>query len=367
VRIEPYLRLAGWSALVIALVAGGVFIGARIWPRVVMVEQRVVAPANGTAVPANGTDAVSDLVERTCPAVVAIAQGASLDPDAAQSGAPASNAIAAAARSQRDAAPGTTGFFISPDGYLVTSAGAIAGQGSLRVLLNDGRSFDATRTGQDMLSGLALLKVDATGLPFLQFADSRFPKVGDRGIALASPNGRGCLAEAGMISVDFVAEQASLWSYIRARPALEPSFAGAPFLNSDGKVVGVAALVQRAADTAAGSPLLPAGTVARITSALMRNENPGANRFGIVADDLLPELAERLGADRQRGAVVSLIRDGSPAALSGLKAGDVILAASDVPISGASELARALDTSDRQISLNILRRARRLTIVVEAH
>jgi S1-C subfamily serine protease len=75
-------------------------------------------------------------------------------------------------------------------------------------------------------------------------------------------------------------------------------------------------------------------------------------------------LAARLGADRQRGAVVSLVAAGSPADRAGLKAGDVILAVADAPVSGASELARSLDTASDEVSLDILRGGQRLTIVM---
>ena len=363
---KPFLRLAGASVLAVSLVATGALIGARIWPSVVMIEQRVVAPTNGVAIPANRADEIADLVDRVCPAIVAITQSSSRDPSPPQSGPASGNELVAATQNLRGEPASMTGFLISADGYLLASVSSLSGQTPVRVSLNDGRSFNATRAGQDPSSGLALLKIDATGLPFLQFAASHFPRVGDRGIALASPSGTGCLAEAGMISVDFVAEQASLASYIRVRPALEPSFAGMPFLNLEGQVVGVSTGAPQAIETSAGTPLLAAGTAARITSALLRNETPSANRFGIIADDLLPELAARLGADRQRGAVISLIRTGSPAALAGLKAGDVILSVSSMPISGASELTRALDTNDHRVPLTILRRTRRITIIVEA-
>ncbi len=349
------LRVAGAVALVLALMAGAAFMGATLWPRVVRVEQHVIAAPVNAAPPGDGSDTLPGLIQRSCPAVVAIEQ---------VDNAPAGHGNVAAAPGQDGPPRRMTGFFISADGYVATSARALSEQGPVRVLLNDGRSFDATRGGRDPVSGLALLKIDASGLTFLEFADARFPRVGEQGMALASPNGTGCVAAAGMISADFLAGQPGLWSYIEIRPVLEPDFIGAPFLNAGGRVVGIAGLGPPSADSADESRLLPAGIAARIASELLRNGNPAVNRAGIVADDLVPELAARAGIDRQGGAMVSLIREGSPAARAGLKAGDIVLSASGAPISGASELSRALDTNDRVISLDVLRRARRIILTL---
>ena len=353
------LPLAGAGALVLALMAGAAFVGATLWHKEVRVQQPVSAPpASPTAADVGDDDATADLIAASCPAVVAI----ELADDAAAAG--GSGAAAAAGASV--AAPQAAGFLVSADGYLVTAANALPEQGRIHILLNDGRDFDARRVGQDPLSGLALLKIDVSGMAFLEFADSHFPRAGEQGVTLASPHGTGCLAQAGMISADFLAEPAGLWSYVAIRPALQPDFAGAPFLGRDRHVIGIAGLRPRAADPADGSRLLPAGTAARIVSELLRNGRPAANRFGIVADDLLPQLAARAGVDRQRGAIVSLIKAGSPAALAGLKAGDIVLTAGGAPISGASELSRALDTDERLVPLDVSRRSRRITLTLDA-
>lgn len=359
---RPSFRLAAAGVLVLALMAGAAFLGARLWRKEVRVPLPVAAPAAAPAASAasDGAEhATADLVEASCPAVVSIEQ-----PDEAAT----AGGNGATAPDDNGAAPRAAGFLISADGYLVTAANALPERGRVQILLNDGRSFDAARVGQDPLSGLAVLKIDASGMTFLEFAASHFPRVGEQGVMLASPNGTGCLAQPGMISADFLAERAGLWSYIEIRPAPEPDFAGAPFLDRERHVVGIAGLRPRPANAnaAAGSRLLPAGTAARIVSELLRNGRPAANRFGIVAEDLLPELAARAGVDRQQGAIVSLIRAGSPAALAGLKAGDIVLSAAGAPISGASELSRALDTDQRLVPLDVSRRSRRITLILDA-
>jgi S1-C subfamily serine protease len=134
-------------------------------------------------------------------------------------------------------------------------------------------------------------------------------------------------------------------------------------LDADGRVLALAGATAAAAGE--DVPLLPAATARRIASELLRNGTPSGNAFGIVAEDLTPRLAGRLGVDRDRGAVVSIIRPGSPAAHAGMKAGDIVLSVSSAPVSAASELGRALDTDERSVTIELLRRTRRLTLVLE--
>lgn len=347
--IEPraVLRLAGAGAAVVALMFGSAYLGAHLGQRGTATRQAPVA-APSPAAPETG-DALADLVDTACPAIVAVQR----------SGGATGATGAGAATGSGGPTPSSAGFLISADGYLVTSLAGLGGQTGLRILLNDGRSFDATLAGEDQLSGLALLKIGASGLPVLAFADSHFPRTGAQGIVLAAPNGSGCLAQAGMISGDFLAEQSGLWAYVEIRPALDPELPGAPFLDHDGHVAGIAGLRVRSADSPV-SRLLPGGTAARIVSELLRNGRVPANRFGLVADDLLPELAARAGVERGRGAVIALVRDGSPAGHAGLKAGDVVLSAAGAPVSSASELSRALDTDEPRITLEVSRHSTRL-------
>lgn len=342
------LRLAGAGAAMLALMFGSAYLGAHFGQRGTA-RLQTTAPTP-SPVPAETGDALADLIDAACPAIVAVQRS---------SGGTTGATGADAAPAGGAAAPSSAGFLISADGYLVTGLAGLGGQDGLRVRLSDGRTFDGTLAGEDPLSGLALLKIGASGLPVLAFADAHFPRAGAQGIVLTAPNGSGCLAQAGMISGDFLAEPPGLWAYVEIRPALDPELPGAPFLDRDGHVAGIAGLRARPAASPV-SQLLPGGTAARIVSELLRNGRVPANRFGLVADALLPELAARAGVERGRGAVIALVRDGSPAGRAGLKAGDVVLSAAGAPVSGASELSRALDTDEPRITLEVSRRSTRL-------
>ncbi|MEO9130441.1 MAG: trypsin-like peptidase domain-containing protein [Sphingomonas sp.] len=359
-------QAAAASLVTMILLIGGAFIGSTIWPRVVKVEQRVVAPAINAAAFTPAVERWPDLVGQACPAIVAIEQDGPA-PDISGTTPPArGRKKATVVPSSANAVHRTTGFLVSNDGYIVTNASALSEQGAIRVLLNDGRTFDAARTGADPVSGLAMLKAGATGLPFLKFAGPGFPRVGEWVIAVSSPGGHGCTATVGIVSADSLAEQETLRTFVRIRPSLDAGMAGAPLLNADGDVLGIAGLGSKAGEDDQASTVLPADIAGRIVSAMLRSGASASNRFGIVADDLVPVLAARIGADRQRGAVVSLIDAGSPADKGGLRAGDLILAVSASPISGASELARALDTKADAISLDVQRGSKRLTVSLAA-
>lgn len=359
------MQIVAASLVALTLLIGGGIIGATIWPRVVKVEQRVVAPAITAAAFTPAIGRLPDIVGQSCPAVVAIEQDGP-PPDTSGTPPPASGRKKAAVTAASDGVHRSAGFLVSSDGYIVTSADGLSEQETVRILLNDGRSLDATRTGIDPLSGLAVLKVDGSGLPFLKFAGSSFPRVGEWAITLLTPNGTGCTLAVGTISADSLAEKESLRTFVRVSPAPDPAVAGAPVLNLDGDVIGVAGLGSAAGEPDRASSVLPAEVAGGIVSDLLRSGKPASNRFGIVADDVPPALAMRIGAGRQRGAMISLVEEGSPADKGGLKAGDLILAVSGSPISGASEVARALDTTNDTVSFDVLRRSRRLTVSLVA-
>ncbi|MDH7975002.1 trypsin-like peptidase domain-containing protein [Sphingomonas sp. AR_OL41] len=342
------------------LVAGAIF-GAYAGPRVVRVEQHVVAPAMNAAGFTPAIENLADMIGQNCPAIVTIQQDGRPPAKTAKGNAAPDHKKPTAA-----AARPLAGFLVSNDGYIVTSADAISDQGDIHVLLNDGRILDAIRAGTDPISGIGMLKIEGAGLPFLKLASSNFPRVGEWVVAVASPRGSGCTAAIGTISSDSIAQGDRLRTFVSVRPVLDSALVGAPLLGANGEVVGIVGLGSQDSDPDRSSSVLPAGSAGHIVSEMLRNGKPADNRFGIVADDLLPALAARLGVDGQRGAVISLIDADSAADRSGLQAGDLILAVSGTPVSGASELARALDTSDDSLSLDIVRMSKRLTVSLAA-
>jgi serine protease Do len=332
--------------LVIGLVAVAVaLIAASLWPRVSRVERKVIAPAVNAVRPRAAMDGAAGTIAAACPAVVAIDLRAGTG---------------------RSAAPGDTvpGFLVSADGYVVASGRQVGAASAPRVRLNDGRSFAARRIGGDELAGLAVFKIDADNLPTLSFDEGAPPAVGATGLAVMAPLARGCVAEAAMVGADFSTEGAGARDYVRLRPAPDAAFAGAPVLGADGKVIGIAGLGAGDNDTADPALLLPGGTAARVVSAVMRGGGGATDAFGLIARDLSPALAARIGVARQQGAMIALVAPASAAARAGLQAGDVIFTADGAPIANATELARALDGGGDIVTLDVMRRADRISITM---
>jgi serine protease Do len=335
-----FRKLAITAVVVVVLIVVGVVTGAQLWRPVATVERHVVAPIRRATNRASPSEMLPDLVDAACPAVVRIGLGV-----------PPTSGTKPSALASRQLA----GIVVSPDGYIVTSGRMLGGRDTLPVQFNDGRELDAKVVAIDPLSGLALVKVAGRNFATLQFADDDLPRTGDWGFGLTSPAGSGCAVQTGSIAQDFAASGETMRSSVSISPALTGNFEGVPFIGSDGRVLGLSAFPD---DDSAGDldVLVPGDVAARIVSEMLRSGAPPAAPFGIVAEDLGPVLAKRLGADRQRGAVVVMVKSGSPADTAGLRAGDVVLTAGQSPISGASELGRALDPDATSIDLEIVRR-----------
>lgn len=360
-RATSLRKLIGLSGGIFLLIALGVLVGAVLWPRVVTVEKKVVAPIRQVATRAGPAERLPDLVEASCPALVLIeppATPAPPPPVHTRHGRHHGRAHAPAGPP-----PPVDGFLISDDGYLVTAATAIGDADSVSVDTGDGQTISAKLVRQDPVSGIALLKVDAHDLTALPFADDDFPRIGTWGFALASPHGSGCRASVGIVGSDFVTEQAASGVSLRVSPTMPEMAVGSPFLAADGRVMGMWVKAPTAADPGL---LLSGRLISRITSGWMRGGGaPAGADLGMLVDDLTPALAHRLDIDGGRGAVVVMIQAGSPAAKAGLQVGDVILAIGQSPISSAAELARTLDPTAAS-TLQISRDGNTKTITIAA-
>jgi len=360
---KSMVRAAGAAILILLLVLLGVAIGANFGPRVATVEQKVVGPVRFAAFAPRGLEAMPDIVDRNCPAIMLLRKSGSA------SSAPTPEIVRAKRKSHRRISTAAVrqveavGFFVSPDGYLLSVASAVP-DGPIEAVLSDGTVLPVARQGLDRLSGLALFKVEANGLATLHFADDGFPRIGQTGLALVPATTTGCVARTIFVSDDFVGEADSLRDYVRLENALDANWSGEPILDLAGRVIGIAgtgAPSDAKQDTAL---LLPGSTAARVADQLVRDGTSPENAFGFEAEDMGQTLADRLGADRGRGAVVSLVDQGSDAAKVGLRAGDIIVAVGDQPVSSTSELGRMLDPQAHDTTLAVQRGSIRLNIRV---
>jgi serine protease Do len=313
-QAKPPRRWLTQAVAVVVVITIGIVSGAKLWQPVRKVEQKVTAPIREAVRRGSPIENLPDLVDSVCPAVVALHYDGAPDP--------APQAIV-----------------LSQDGFAITTI-AIDPDTAVGALLNDGSQLAARVVRRDAVAGLTLLKLDGKDLATLALGDMDLPRLGAWGFTLASPVGHGCAVESGLVASDFVTEAATADYYLRVHAGPTPPAPGTPFLTADGRLAGLAQPV-----VAHGGPsdhFLPIDVVTTAVSALLRGQPAPESAFGMSVEDLSPALADRLGADRGRGAVIVTIVHGGPAETSGLQVGDVILSAGQSPISSSSEFGRRL-------------------------
>jgi len=219
-----------------------------------------------------------------------------------------------------------SGFIISADGYLLTNHHVIEGADKVIVALNDRREMEAEIVGSDPRSDLALLKIDATDLPFLILADSDQLKVGEWVLAIGSPFGFDHSVTAGIVS----AKGRSLRSenyvpFIQTDVAINPGNSGGPLFNLAGEVVGINSQIYTRSGGFMGlSFAIPSNTAASVVAQLRDTGKVSRGWLGVQIQEVSQDLAESFGLDRAAGALIAQIIDASPALKAGLQTGDVI-------------------------------------------
>lgn len=254
-----------------------------------------------------------------------------------------------------------SGFFISPDGYLVTNSHVVHGATAVRAHLADGRRLPAEIIGDDPETDLAVLRVGATGLDHLTLADSEAVRPGQIAVAIGSPMGFQQTVTAGIVS--------GLGRSLRARSgrlidniiqtdaALNPGNSGGPLLNSHGEVIGVNTAIIMPAQGICFA--IASNTVRWVAGWLIKDGRIRRGYLGIAAQTapIIRAIARTLRLTQQSGVLVAGIEPDSPAADAGLREGDIILSVDGATVRTVDELHRALTSTiiGRPAALQVLR------------
>jgi serine protease Do len=320
----------------------------------------MIAPASGGAAPM--PDSFAPLVERVQPAVVTIATTelqASSDeetvpqPPSGPHGSPLEKFFNDRLHrhrpqpAQRLTALGS-GFIIDPAGIVVTNDHVVANGTDIRITLHDGKTLPATLIGRDEQTDLAVLKIEA-GHPLhaVAFGDSSTAKVGDWVIAVGNPFGLGGTVTAGVISArerDIHAGPAD--DYLQIDAAINQGNSGGPTFNLEGQVIGINTAIFSPNGGSVGIGFaIPANLAKPVIAQLRATGRVTRGWLGVQIQPVTPELADALGLERARGALVSDVLPKSPAAAAGLQVGDVILAHGGRPVGELRELTGAVASS----------------------
>jgi serine protease Do len=235
-----------------------------------------------------------------------------------------------------------SGFFISSDGYAVTSNHIMGSSDTADVRTSDNKVYKAKVLGKDQVSDLALLKVDGrTDFTFVKLADQP-PRAGDWVLAVGNSFGLGNTVNAGIVSArarDLETGPSEDFVQIDAR--INRGDSGGPSFNAQGDVIGVNSLIISPSGGSVGVALaIPADTVKTVIPQLKEKGVVTRGWIGAQVQSITPDVTESLGANSLRGAVVVGVQSGSPAAKAGLRRGDAITSVNDEPIKSANELTK---------------------------
>lgn len=265
-----------------------------------------------------------------------------------------------------------SGFIISPDGYILTSAHVIKDADEIVVRLNDHREKPAEVVGTDERSDVALLKIDAADLPSVELGDSDDLQVGEWVLAIGSPFGLELTATQGIVSaLGRNLPSDTYVPFIQTDVAVNPGNSGGPLFNTNGQVVGINAQIYTRTGGYMGlSFAIPIRVAMQIADQLKTQGYVTRGWLGVVIQPVTQDLAQSFGLDRPRGALVTRIVPDSPAASADLKTGDIILKYGTAPIERSGELPPLVGSTQigTVVPIQILRegQAREVKVKIEA-
>ncbi len=233
-----------------------------------------------------------------------------------------------------------SGFILTGDGFIMTNAHVVDGADEVIVTLTDKREFKARLIGADKRTDVAVVKIEASGLPAVKVGDVSRLKVGEWVMAIGSPFGLENSVTAGIVS----AKQRDTGDYlpfIQTDVAINPGNSGGPLINMRGEVVGVnSQIYSRSGGYMGISFAIPMDEAVRVSDQLRASGRVTRGRIGVQIDQVTKEVAESLGLGKPVGALVRGVESGSPAEKSGVEAGDIITRFDGKVIEKASDLPR---------------------------
>jgi serine protease Do len=233
-----------------------------------------------------------------------------------------------------------SGFIISRDGYVLTNAHVVSGADEVLVTLTDRREFKAKVLGTDERSDVALLKVEASNLPYLAMGDPGKIRVGEWVIAIGSPFNLNNTVTAGIISAK-ARDTGEYLPLIQSDVAVNPGNSGGPLINMRGEVIGINSQIATMSGAYNGiSFAVPIDEVMRVADQIRKTGKVTRGRLGVQISEVSREVAESLGLGRARGVEVSLVEAGGPADKGGIRVGDIILKFNGTVIETPSDLPR---------------------------
>ncbi|GAB4484042.1 MAG: DegQ family serine endoprotease [Thermodesulfovibrionales bacterium] len=262
-----------------------------------------------------------------------------------------------------------SGVIVTTDGFIITNNHVIEQADEIRVTLFDKRSFKAKIIGVDTKTDMAIVKIDAQGLPAAQWGDSDKLQVGEFVLAIGNPYGLSHTVTMGIISAVGRANVgiADYEDFIQTDAAINPGNSGGPLVNTKGELVGInTAIFSRSGGYQGIGFAVPSNMARLVMNQLMEKGKVTRGWLGVTIQELTPELAQKFGLKDAKGALIGDLAKGSPAEKAGLKRGDVILEYNGKRVSDVGNLRNMVAQSrvGAEVQILILRGSKEYTVRV---
>jgi serine protease Do len=233
-----------------------------------------------------------------------------------------------------------SGFIVEASGTILTNAHVVEGADEVRVRLADRREFKGKVVGADKPSDIAVVKIEAKGLPAVRLGDPSKLRVGEWVLAIGSPFGFENTVTAGIVSATSRSlPEGTYVPFIQTDAAVNPGNSGGPIFNLKGEVIGIASQIYSRTGGYQGLAFaIPIDVAANVKEQLVKHGRVERGRIGVAIQEVSQSLAQSFGLDRPRGALVASVEKGSPAEKAGLKPGDVLLGVNGKTVERSAEL-----------------------------
>ncbi|MBZ0144348.1 MAG: DegQ family serine endoprotease [Rhodocyclaceae bacterium] len=263
-----------------------------------------------------------------------------------------------------------SGFIISQDGYILTNAHVVESADEITVKFTDKREFKAKVIGSDKRTDVALIKIEASGLPSVKMGDPARLRVGEWVVAIGSPFGFENSVTAGIVSAKGRSlPQENYVPFIQTDVAINPGNSGGPLFNMKGEVVGInSQIYSRTGGYMGVAFAIPIDVAMEVQGQLRTSGRVSRGRIGVVIQEVTKELADSFGFGKPFGALVNSVEKGGPAEKAGVEPGDIILKFDGKAVNASSDLPRIVGATKpgSKVPLQVWRKgtARDLTVAV---
>ncbi len=262
-----------------------------------------------------------------------------------------------------------SGVIVSADGYILTNNHVVKDADKIKVLLFDKREFTGKVVGTDQRTDLAVVKIEATGLPTVTFGESGKLKTGDVVLAIGNPFGLNQTITMGIVSAVGRSDVgiADFEDFIQTDAAINPGNSGGALVNSSGELVGINTAIFSTNGGYMGIGFaIPSDMAKSVMNSIIKTGKVTRGWMGVSIQNLTPELATSLGIKESKGALVSGVESGSPADQAGVKRGDLVIALNGEKVEDSTALRNqvAANAPKTKVELRVIRNGKEMTLAM---